>query len=528
MSLFNRIRAAGRALFSNPPQGRRSFAAAQLGRLYSDWIASATSSDAEIRGSIRRLIDRSRSLERDNDYQRGFLLACERNIIGAIRSDLRMDCGEYIFGAPDKAPEWKSEKGSSARIEQAWSEWGKRGTCTVCGRYSWRDVKRMMVRSTARDGNFLARKVYGRAARNRFGFALQIFEIDHLDIDRFGVERSGNEVRFGIEMDPSNRVVAYWIRARHPGDLYAATGTSSQVLRIPAEEMRHIFLPDRAEQSIGFPWIVSAITRLRQLGAFEEAATIAARIGASKAGFFKKTPDGNGAMGEWEGETNGDGRAIMDASPGTFEELPQGWSLDQWNPEYPNIETGDFRKAMLRGVGTSVGMSYTTLGNDLESVNFSSARVGLFEEREGWKALQCFFSEVGYEPIFGDFLVAFIGTGTSGLPANALAQIAKYERPVFKARRWPFIDPLKEVEAARTGIALRLTSRRQVVEETGGDIEDVMHDNFDDEKLAKDIGLSLSPPDPMPEAFGETDPKAAGGQPAKPPPEEKDDEDADE
>lgn len=496
MSLIARARSAlARAI---APKRSRAFAAAQAGRLFSDWIASATSGDAEIRASIRRLIDRSRSLERDNDYQRGFLGACDRNINGAVKAgnDLRMDCGEYVY-QKGKAPRWQKDEIACNLIQNAWAEWSKKGACTVCGKYSYRSVKRLLVRGTARDGNFIARKVTGKASGNRFGFALQLWEIDHLDLNKFETNlKGGGEIRFGIETNAMKRPVAYWLMARHPGDLNGGGG-ESRSLRFPASEIYHVALDDRAEQTIGYPWIVSAITRLRQLGAFEEAATIAARLGASNAIFFETDP--NSGSG-WSGDTMPDGRAVMDVEPGSAQELPAGWKVANHTPPYPNIETGDFRKAMLRGVGTSVGVSYNTLGNDLESVNFSSARVGLFEEREMWKSLQLFYDENFNEPVFADWLEQSILSGAIALP---LAKFAKFNRPVFKNRRWPFIDPAKELDAARTGIALRLTSRRQVIEESGGDVEDVFHDNLDDENLAEEIGLSLSPPDPEPESVGE-------------------------
>jgi lambda family phage portal protein len=502
MSLFSRTRAAFRALRQRTPQ-QRGFNAVQGGRLNADWFAHATSSDAETRGNLRKLIDRSRDLERNNDYQRGFLLACDRNILGAVRRDLRMDCGEQKFER-NKPPTWMADKVASSVIEDAWNEWGKKGTATICGRYSWRETKRLAVRAVPRDGNVIIRKIRGSAAGNRFGFALQLLEIDHLDLTRFET-RGANEVRFGIETNPQRRVVAYWIIAAHPGDV---TGSAdNRAVRIGADEFYHLYVSERSEQSIGIPWVVSAITRLRQLGAFEEAAVIAARLGASKAGFFKKTPGPGGEMGSWVGETNGSGHAIMDAAPGTFEELPEGWDLAQWNPEYPNIETSEFRKAMLRGVGTALGMSYNTLGNDLEAVNFSSARVGLFEEREGWKSLQLFFSEGLWEPIFTDFLEAAIMSGAIGLP---IGKMAKFNRPRFTARRWPFIDPKKEIDAAEVAIALRLSSRRQIAEENGGEIEDIMIDNRHDEEFAESIGLSLTPPDPRPETFGNAQVTAEG------------------
>ena len=486
MSIFQKFRSVvARAIAPAPT--RRSFQGAQVGRLYANWIASATSADSEIRRDIRKLIDRSRDLERNNDYQRGFLLSAQRNINGSHKMDLRSDAGEWVFKKGGVAT-WQADQMAKRMIEDAWAEWGKAGACTVDRRRGWRDVRRLAVRSVIRDGNFIARKIVGKAAGNRFGFALQLWEIDHLDLLKFQpASRTANEIRFGIEYDSQGAPIAYWLRARHPGDYFGVDTGSQEATRFPAEEIYHLFVDERAEQSVGYPWVVSAITRLRQLGAFEEAAVIAARLGASKVGFFKKV-SADGRVGSYDGETTSNGRAIIDGAPGTFEELPEGWALDQWSPEYPNIETGEFRKAMLRGVCSSLGCSYTTLGNDLESVNFSSARVGIFDEREGWKDLQLFFSEGLWERIFADWLEAAIMNGAINLP---LGKFAKFNRPVFKARRWAFIDPLKETEAAKSAIALRINSRRSIIEDQGGDVEDVFHDNLDDEQLAEDIGLEL-------------------------------------
>lgn len=510
-TIFSRLQQAYRVLF--PPQtARRGYDGAKGGRLYEDWFAHATSGDAEIRRSLRKLIDRSRDLERNNDYQRGFLYACERNVLGAIRNDLRMDAGEFKT-SKNAPPVWEKDRKANAEIEQAWIEWGKRGTCTVCGKFSWRDVKRLAVRSVPRDGNFIVRKVVSPAV-NRFGFALQLWEVDHLDLDKFAVLEGGGEIRFGIETNSDGRPVAYWMKARHPGDTFGGglDRSSFQSMRVPADQLYHLYLPERSEQSIGVPWVVSAITRLRQLGAFEEAATVAARLGASKAGFFKNTSKEGG---EFTGGMDDSGNIQIDAAPGTFQQLPQGWELDDWSPDYPNITTGDFRKSMLRGVATALGMSYTTLGNDLESVNFSSARVGLFEEREWWKSLQSWFSEGLWEPIFQDWLQASMMNGAIMLP---LAKFSKFNRPLFKARRWPFIDPAKEVAAAQEAIALRITSRQQIIEESGGDRDDVFLDNLSDEEYAEEIGLSLTPPDAKPEHITTESTTIQKGTPTKPAP----------
>jgi lambda family phage portal protein len=510
VSLFQRTAAAFRAFRTGPTYQQRGFDGAKMGRLYADWIANATSSDAEIRGSFRRLLDRSRDLERNNDYQRGYLRDCEDNILGATRHDLRVDAGDMIYPGGNKPPIWKPDRAAIAMIEDAWAEWGRKGTCTIDRRHSWRNVKRLAVRAVPRDGNMIIRKILGSAAGNRFGFALELWDIDHLDLLKFEQVRGGGEIRFGIEFNAHRAVTAFWLRVKNPNDYLGAASMSPSV-RFPADEIYHIYLDERPEQSIGLPWCVSAITRLRQLGAFEEAAVIAARLGASKAGFFKKTPGAGGGVGSWTGEKDEEGAAVVEAAAGTFTELPEGWDVANWSPEYPNIETSEFRKAMLRGIATSLGTSYTTLGNDLESVNYSSARVGLLDERETWKMHQEFFAEYLYEPVFADWLDAAITSGALNLP---LAKFAKFNRPRFKGRRWAWVDPVKEVDAAKTAIALRLSSRRQIIDDAGGDIEDVFHDNKADEELADSLSLSLSlsPPDPEPESFGDTSKAPAKGK----------------
>jgi lambda family phage portal protein len=505
-----------------PAPSARAFAAAAHGRLTADWFTAATSADAEIRSGYRRLIDRSRALERDNDYMRGFLGDCQDNVVGAIREDLTVAAGEYQRGkdgnyrlGPDGTPVWQPDKVASFLIFEAWQEWSKKGACTVCGRHSWRDVKNLAVRGVPRDGNVLVRKITGPAAGNRFGFALQLWEIDHLDLDKQRPPGRGeNEIRFGIEFDAQRRPVAYWLRARHPGDS-AAPGSS---LRVAAREVYHLYITERAEQSLGIPWIVSAITRLRQLGAFEEAAVIAARLGASKAGFFKTT-----GQGEYTGDRDAHGRAQMTAEPGQFEELPQGWDIAPWSPEYPNIDTAVFRKAMLMGIACGLRRAYPNFARDLEGVNYSSARVGVIDERETWKGLQLWFTEHFYDPVFADWLEASLLTGAIPLP---LGKFAKFNRPRFKARRWPWVDPAKDISAAQMGIALRITSRDEIIEERGGDRDDVFLANKEDENFADAIGLDLTPPDPQPETVGSPADIAAADEaeaaaPPKAPPKKK-------
>jgi capsid protein len=66
---------------------------------------------------------------------------------------------------------------------------------------------------------------------------------------------------------------------------------------MPADEIIHVFVPEFAEQVRGVPWMYAALLNLVHLGAFEEAAVIAARIGAANMGFIE-SPDGGKTLAD--------------------------------------------------------------------------------------------------------------------------------------------------------------------------------------------------------------------------------------
>ena len=97
------------------------------------------------------------------------------------------------------------------------------------------------------------------------------------------------------------------------------------------------------EQILGAPWLVSAMLRLRMLGSYEEAELVAARIGASKMGFFKpKAPD------EYTGPADEQGNLTMEVAPGQFKTLPTGFEFQTFDPQHPTQAFPFFVKACLR------------------------------------------------------------------------------------------------------------------------------------------------------------------------------------
>ncbi|PCJ29613.1 MAG: phage portal protein [Rickettsiales bacterium] len=472
MKLFNFFRKSSKAQTRNMSQ--RKYAAASINRLNADWVTSVLSADSELYNDLRTLRSRSRELCMNNDYARRFLKRTGVNVIGATGIRLQVK-------AKDNSGKLLREINS--HIEEQFHLWAKKGNCSVCGKLSWVDSQKLFLESVARDGEVIVRLVKG--FDNDFGFALQFLEADHLDEDLNMPLDNGGYIRMGIEFNKWNRPVAYHLLSHHPSEVFHdKTSYEKKYQRIPASEIIHGFLIDRPSQSRGVPWMHTAMPRLRMLAGYEEAELVAARVGASKMGFFV-SPDGTGYAGsEHENDS-----PIMEADPGTFEQLPSGMDVRMFDPNHPAGNFASFEKAILRGVASGLDISYNTLANDLEDVNFSSIRHGSLEDRDSWKVLQNWVIEHFCRPVFEAWLLMSI---TSGKIEISATDFDKFNKPVWRARGWAWVDPLKENHANQIAINQKTKTRAQVAADQGMDVEELFQQLAFEDELAKEYGLDLN------------------------------------
>ena len=108
------------------------------------------------------------------------------------------------------------------------------------------------------------------------------------------------------------------------------------------------------------------------------------------------------------------------------------------------------------------------------------------DEREFYKAMQRWFIDSVVQPIFDAWLETSILDGTINLPASKLN---KFDALDWKPRRWAWVDPEKDINAQIKAVDNHFKSRRQVISESGGDIEDVLRNIKRDEELAEAVGL---------------------------------------
>jgi lambda family phage portal protein len=475
---------AGRLGYQRSKPQRRNFQAASIGRLTANWNASQTSVNQDLKMQLNLMRARSRDLVLNNDYGKKFIQMVGTHMVGPGGFNLQVRVTE-----PDGRPDGLANDA----IERAFNTWSKRGVCDVTGKMSFLDIQQLAAKMVARDGECLIRKVYGRASQNPHGFGLQMLSIDRLDVNRNEVLKDGREIRMGVEMTRFGRPVAYHVLVKNPADGVYTLNNGLMYERIPADEIYHLFVPYETEQIRGVPWMHTAILRLQNLGGFEEAAVIAARVGASKMGFFT-SEDGDGtALADG---TDANGNLIKEADPGIFDVLPPGYDFKSFSPDYPTANYEPFIKSCLRGIASGLGVAYNTLANDLEGVNFSSIRTGVLEERDNWMVLQNWMIESFLQDVFEQWLrqamlnSAIIMPNGSPLP---ITKLEKFNRGYWQGRRWSWVDPLKDAEAAVLLINNSLKSRREVMSEAGRELDDTWAQLAAEQKLAEEMGIELTP-----------------------------------
>lgn len=457
----------------------RNFEAAVHDRLTASWKAAGLTANEEIKGALETVRNRSRDLAKNNEFARKYIQLVVANVVGSNGFALQNLSAEQ--GKPD----------SIARnlIEAAFAQWGRRGTCEISGRFSFVDVQRAVIETWARDGEALVLQLKGKNAGNKYGYALRLLEVERLPVQYSKDLKNGTQAIMGVEVDDNNRPLAYWLNL---GRL--TTGGYSQqatLTRVDASEVIHVMKPYRPEQVRGFPSMHAVIAGLKMLDGYEEAAIVAARVGAAKMGFFT-TPDGDGAMlGD---DKDDEGNYITDADPGGFQVLPKGTEFQGWSPEYPHANYQPFMKTRLRSIASGLGVTYHGLANDLEGVNFSSIRSGTLEERDAWMVLQNWFIESFMRPVFREWLRFAMTNGQIAFPGGSVLPVAKYEKFAehsWLGRRWGWVDPLKDIEASRLAIKTGIASPQMIAAQAGVDVEDVIQAIADFEKIVADSGVTL-------------------------------------
>ena len=482
----------------HPATVARGFNAAAPHAALAGWTTGSTTNDAEIRNGLRTARARSRNSAQNDDHMRHFLRLVESNVIGRA--------GVTVQATPRRA-NGSVDAGLATRIEDLWAEQSERGHWSICGMHSRNGLDRLLTRLAAQDGEVLYR-IHEGTPESPTGFAIELIDAEALDLEYNEVLANGNVVRMGVEMTRRRRPVAYHLFQEPPQPYASYKAGQTRRVRVPAEDIGHLYLPEWAWQTRGMPWGVTAIRRMAMLEGYEDAAITAARQAASKAAQYR--------YDEWAdpqslpAAVREDGLLRQDIAAGQVDLPPYGMHLEPLDWAWPNTEHGEFVKEALRGIASGLGVNYNTLANDLEGVNYTSLRHGTQIERDLWMLLQDWYIDWAVRPIYRRWLAYIVRSGRLARGNGAaldLSRLRDVQHARFQPRRWAAVDPVKDEQAAMMAVLLRRRSISSLIRQDGNDPDEVWTELAAD--LARLQADNMPPADkwPMP-AEDRADPRA--------------------
>lgn len=303
----------------------------------------------------------------------------------------------------------------------------------------------------------------------------------------------GNTVRLGIECDPEGRRVAYHFYRYHPGDATVPMKDRNLTVRVPAEDVLHIYKVRQPGQLRGIPSTVGALIPANKLSEYEQALIERAISGSKVSGIIKKAPTdrGTGSSGALAGATdNKDGTATLDFEVGTILELEQDEDWTTVAPPDVGNNYGDFTYRQDAASCAAMGVPYLEVTGDLRRATFSAARVGRipFKRRiEQWQHL--LLSVQMLWPVWVWWLQDALLRGTISLPRGAPRTVEAYSSVRWVAPKWEYLEPLKDRQAEKLAVDELFVPRSDIIAERGEDPEEIDRKIAEDQKRERRLGL---------------------------------------
>lgn len=396
-------------------------------------------------------------------------------------------------------PIWGSAE-HRALVDQEWKTWMKYsdadGVLNFYGQQAlaWREWRE-------------AGEVFGRLRFRRpedglhVPLQLQLLESEMCPRDYYAFASNGNAIRQGIEFDRIGRRLAYWMFREHPGDQCSIPG-GNELVRVPAEQVIHLYRPTRAGALRGVPHSASVLLRMFNLDRLDDAVLERQTIANLFAGFYvpkgaESEDDGPGADGRTDGpmvsdmttDEDPDGTPLAGLEPGTMQELPGNYDVKFSTPPDAGSNYAEFLRGHLMATAAAHDIPYEVLTGDLRNISDRALRLILNEfrraiESDQWLYMIPMLCQRVREAWYDQAVLADV------LQAPGYADIRdQVTDTLWVPEGWPWSHPVQDVAAERDAVRAGFKARTKVVLGSGEDPEEVDNEIARSNQIADDRGF---------------------------------------
>jgi lambda family phage portal protein len=476
--------------------------AGRMGRRLGSWIPSRVHVNTLISQSGPNTLARARFLARNNGYASSAVECFAANLVGAgikpsWKSPLPIPdvdeegSEEQVAAAKSKAK--SAAKASSSQkqsVHALWARWTNEADAE--GITNFYGLQKRVAREL-----FIAGEIFGRLRPRRLSDGLSIpmqielFPSEQLPLWLTMPRDNGNWIRQGIEFDKIGRRVAYHFWRVNPGDITLAPKFGERV-RIPADQILHVFDPMEAGQIRGISRLTPAIVTLWMLDLYDDA-ELERKKTAALFSVFVVRPDPDGEFFDKETTIREDDGAMgVKLEPGSSHVMFPGEDIKIASPADVGNSYEPFQYRTLTRVCAALGLPYAGTTGDLTKANYSNQRAAMIEARRRAEGLQNgIIIHQFCLPVFRAFMdSAHIG---GALDFDGYADNPRdYLQTNWIPPRWMWIDPLKDRQAEILAVTAGFKARSQTIEEEGGDAAETDQRIAEDAARADRLGINIT------------------------------------
>lgn len=315
---------------------------------------------------------------------------------------------------------------------------------------------------------------------------------------------NGNLLHCGIEFDAIGRRLAYHFLRNHPGEIGITDFRGLERVRVPADNVLHLFEPLRDGQVRGVPQTLSAMVAGAMLGIYDDNELERKRTAAYYTVFVTRpialNEDGLPLYpGAGTSATTDDGASHsvpadgINLEPGAVIELAEGEQVTPAQPADVGGSYEPFQYRQLTRIASGLGVPYADMTGDLRQTSFASVRAGLIQFRRRIASLQHHVMVFQMcRPVWRRWVETAVLAGALPVsPSAFMAEPGRYLRCAWRPPRWEWVDPLKDAQTVALLVDEKLMSRDAAIEEMGESPDQVDHEIAEGRARLAELGIPL-------------------------------------
>lgn len=369
-------------------------------------------------------------------------------------------------------------------LKKEWSKWANdEDNCDVAGEHTFRELERIVFRSTLVDGDNLA-------LPNRSG-ALEIMEAHRC---RTPTNTNRNVVH-GVLLSEERKRLEYWFTKDEldPSQTFAKV---SEAVPVKARDVNgnrqvfHVYNPGRVSQTRG----VSVFRRCADFVGMHDDIQFANLVKQQVASCFtfirKRSANGSKfpgdlATGNRTLEQGSSGTKVIDGfAPGMQVVSDPGEEIQPFSPNIHSAEFFTHAMLILKIIAANLNLPVHAILLDASETNYSGWRGAIDQAKVGFREIQDWYIRRFHARVYAWKIRSFLES------SKALQLMAKHPKVrslygvEFQKPVWDYIDPLKDAAADSAKLDAMLDSRRSLLAARGLNIEVVVRDTILDNARA--------------------------------------------